>query len=587
MKWAAVVLALMLVAGACSNDSGSKSKPKGGDGDAPATAGGAMFSDDVLNKAVHDGTPKPGGTITFGTESDILDIAPWRKMIQPADVQLGSAVYASLIDFGDDNLPVRDNTDHRTNQLAEKLVASDDLATWTLTLRDDIKFSNGKDVTVEDVEAQTNYVKDNAGECSCESDANNIDSVEVDEAARTVTYKLKEPNVAFDGALNRSGLGWIVDWEALGDGNVANPTTDMLVGAGAFQFESQSNDTYTLAKNEHYFGIDVDNDDAELPYLDKLVFRPLSDSVTRLQAVQSGGVQIMQTADTSNLEGAKNDDNLRIQPSEGSSSTILVLNLTHEPFGVDPEEGEKLQDTADRGLVDANALKARQAFNLSIDRNEINQKYYKGTRSPAYGFIPKAMTEWYDDSPEAQLPRTDVAEAKKLLDELKAEGRSTDIEALCINTPESTGIFQILKEQADNVGVEAKLNQVEQAKLLEILLGGEGDETWDVACFRSPQIWDPNSVNGALTTGGATNLAKYSRESVDVALEEARSTGDQAKRKELYDQIQVQVAKDVVYVPLLFDLYANVFTKDVSGLSTPSPASLGIIQPDTLYYVAD
>src|SRR5699024_6117425 len=141
---------------------------------------------------------------------------------------------------------------------------------------------------------------------------------------------------------------------------------------------------------------------------------------------------------------------------------------------------------------------------------------------------------------------------KQMITELKDAGRSTDIDALCINTPESTGIFEILKEQADNVGVNAKLNQVEQAKLLEILLGGD-DSAWDVACFRSPQIWDPNSVYNALNSHGTTNLPKYQRDDVDKWLDEAREESDQAKRKELYDKIQVQVAEDVVYVPLLFD----------------------------------
>ncbi len=584
MKWVAAVLALALIAGACSNDSGSDGNAKpSGNGDAPQSAGGSMFPEDIINAAVHEGTPKQGGSLTYGLESDVLDTAPYGNMIQPADVQLGSAVYASLINFGDDGMPVRDNTGHETNQLAEKLEPSEDLKTWTLTLRDDILFSNGEAVTGDKVVTQTEYVMENPSDCSCESDAQNLEKVEAD--GQVVTYTLKEPNVAFDGALNRSGLGWIIDFDELGE-NKAKPDTTELVGAGPFAFQSVSGDQYTVVANEHYFGIDPENDDAPLPYLDKIVFRPLSDSVTRLQAVQSGGVQIMQTADTSNLEGAMEDDNLRIQPAEGSSSTILVLNLTHEPFGVQAQGDEDARATAKRALDDPNALKARQAFNYSIDRGEINQKYYKGTRTPAYGFIPSAMGEWYDDSPEAQLPRHDAAKAKEMLDELRADGVDTDIEALCINTPEATGIFAILKEQADNVGVNAELNQVEQAKLVEILLAGE-DNSWAVACFRSPQIWDPNSVYNALNSEGTTNLPKYQNADVDEWLNQAREEPDQAERKKLYDQVQVQVAKDVVYVPLLFDLFGNVYRTDVSGLSTPSPASLGIINPETLYYIDD
>ncbi len=71
---------------------------------------------------------------------------------------------------------------------------------------------------------------------------------------------------------------------------------------------------------------------------------------------------------------------------------------------------------------------------------------------------------------------------------------------------------------------------------------------------------------------------------MDNALDAARQTDVLSKRKQYYDTVQEQVSKDVVYVPLLFDYYGNVFRDNVSGLSTPSVNSLGIIRPGDLYY---
>ncbi|MBS1847319.1 MAG: ABC transporter substrate-binding protein, partial [Actinobacteria bacterium] len=90
-------------------------------------------------------------------------------------------------------------------------------------------------------------------------------------------------------------------------------------------------------------------------------------------------------------------------------------------------------------------------------------------------------------------------------------------------------------------------------------------------------------VYNALITGGNTNLVKYSRPKVDKWLNEARQTDNTATRRKLYNQIQEQVAHDVVYIPLLFDYWGNVFSDKVSGLSTPDPSSLGIIRPGELY----
>lgn len=589
LKWVAALCVLAMVVGACSND--SEPNTKGGGGSQGTTEGtgsnagdAGLFPSDIVNQPVHEGTPQPGGTLTFGLESDVLDVSPNQNVIQPADVQMAYAVFDPLLTYGDPDdddfagVPVTDNTDHHYNQLADKLISeNNDLQHWTLTLRKGVKFSNGKPLTAAEVVAHTMWVK-GSDNCSCATNAKNIESVTA-EGDLTVKYTLAEPVVSFPTQLTGSGLGWITESSARGDAQ--KPGIDQLIGAGPFQYQSESGDTYTLVKNNEYYGTDPDNDDAKLPYLDKLIFKPLNDSVTRLQAVQSDSVQVIQTADTSNLVQAKKDEDLTVQPSEGSSATILVLNLTHEPFGVEQTGGEQLSETAERALDDPVAKKAREAFNYSINRNELNQKYYKGARVPAYGFIP-ASSPWYD--PNGQLPRTDVAKAKKLVSEVKAAGVDPDIDALCINTPEATGIFQILKEQAKAVGVTAKLQQVEQALLVTTLLADTSDISWDTACFRSPQIADPDGVYGSLHSTGTTNLVKYNRPKVDKWLTEARETADRDKRKKLYDKVQEQVASDVVYVPLLFDYYGNVFRNNVSGLSTPSPSSLGIIRPGTLYY---
>jgi peptide/nickel transport system substrate-binding protein len=586
LRFSAGLCALALLAGACSN-SDSTSKPsastKAGATTQTAEATAGIFPADIVNQPVHDGTPARGGSITWGVESDILDVSPNQNVIQPADVQMAYAVFDPLLTYGDPDdthfkgQPVTDNTDHRYNQLADSLTSdNDDLQHWTLTLRKGVKFSNGKPLTATEVVDHTKWVMASP-ECACATNAKNISSVTAD-GDLTVKYTLAEPVVAFPSQLTGTGLGWITESSARG--NAQKPGIDQLVGAGPFAYQSHSGDSYTLVKNKYYYGTDHDNDDAKLPYLDKITFTPLADSVTRLQAVQSGSVQIMGTADTSNLVGAKKDPNLKVQPAQGSSATILVTNLTHPPFGVKAKPGESAQDTAIRSLDDPDAIKAREAFVYSINRNEINQKYYKGARVPAYGFFPSS-SPWYN--PDGQLPRYDKAKATELVDELKAKGMAPTVNALCINTPESSGIFQILKQQGQAVGIHSNLRQVEQAILVTTLLSGTGDIPWDTACFRSAQLSDPDGVYGGLITGGPTNLVKYSRKNVDTWLNEARQTNDTAKRKALYDKIQVQVSKDKFVVPLLFDYWGNVFAKNISGLGTPSPGSLGIIRPGTLY----
>lgn len=584
----AVVFALALLAGACSNaNSGSKgtatasTTPGGGSG---ATETNGIFPADTVNKAVHEGTPARGGSIKWGLESDVLDVSPNQSPIQPADVQLASAVFAPLITWGDHgefkSLAVTDNTDHAYNQLADSLTSEgNDLVHWTLKLRDDAKFSDGKPVTARQVVDATKWAMASP-ECSCAQDAKSIESVTA-EGDLTVKYTLTAPMVDWPTKLVGGGLGWISESSARDAApDPGSPDIDHLIGAGPFAYASHKGDSYTVTASKYYFGVDRANDNAKLPYLDQITFTPLADSVTRLQAVQSDGVQIIQTADTSNLVGASKDSKLKVQPVEGSSSTIRVLNLTHPPFGVTPKPGESAQDTVKRALDDPTALKARQAFNYMINRNDINQKYYKGTRVPSYGFFP-ASSPWFDAA--GQLPRHDEAKAKSLVDELGRAGVKMDVRSICINTPEASGVNQIINQQGTPVGIFDHFKQVDQAVLVNTLLAGGTDIEWDSSCFRSGQLADPGGMYNPLITGGPTNLVKYSRPEVDEWLNNARETADATERKALYDKVQQQVAKDVVIIPLLFDYWGNVFRSDISGLSTPSASSLGVIAPAGLY----
>lgn len=584
VKILAVLMLVGLLAGACSNDSGEKaSSKKGGD---KSTDSGLLYPEDKLNLPQHEGTPKRGGTVKFGLESAVLSYSPNGKPIQPADLQVVTSVFDPLISFDAKGSPIvtAKGNDNTVQQLAESLTPNATLDQWTLKLKPGIKFSNGKDLNADQVVSHTNWIKASGANCSCSTDAASIENIEKLDNL-TVRYVLTGPNVAWPEKL-ANGLGWITESGARGDATNA-PTLPQLVGTGAYKYASQKNDGFIVTRNEHYYAVDPDNNDAKLPYLDSIEFNPLPDPVTRLSGVQSGGVQIMQTADTSNLTGAKADSKLNVQPVSGSSSTILVLRLTTKPFGLDAKDGENELEVAKRALDDPNALMARQAFNYGINRNELNQKYYKSTRIPAYGFIPKS-SPYYDEG--GQLPRYDPDKAKELVAKyVKATGSKPKINAMCIPGAESNGLFSLLKPQAEAIGVDADMKTVDQAVMVRTLLVGEESaqtKDWNVACFRSPQISDPDGVYNALHSSGTTNLVKYQRDDVDKWLEDARSTSDKDERIALYNKIQQQVAKDVIYIPLLFDYYGNVYSTKISGLGRPRPDSLGLISLATLFYKA-
>ncbi len=547
VRWAGALLALAVIGGACSNgSSGNASKPTGtgnGGTTAPAGGSGGLFPTTQLNQPQFVGTPSIGGTMTFGLESKVLTLDPGQQMVQPADLEVGTAIYDSMVQFNDKDQPAP--------FLAKSWTSSSDLKTWTFQLQQGVTFQpTNNPFNAAAVVAATKRSQAQPN-CSCKTAADSIASVTAT-APYTVVYQLKAPNVAFPVQLAGT-LGMIVDAKAAASEGASFASKP--VGTGPFVMQTYGN-TITVTKNSKYW---QKRDGVALPYLDKMIFKPLTDSKTRLAAVQSGGVDIMQTADTDNLVEAKKDPNLVIQPVTGSSSTILILNIKKPPF---------------------NDIRARQALNYGLNRIDLNQRAYQGARVPAYGFFPP--TDPYYD-PTAQLPAYDLTKAKALVSQLKSEGKSTDYTSLCIPTPEASNDFTVLKEQAKAAGTNVTLNTLDQASFVAALLGGKAN--YNVACFRSPQAADPDEFYSSLHTGGSTNIPGYSNPVVDKSLDQGRKYTDIATRRRLYNTVQKQVSKDVVFVPLLFDLYGNIHSSKTSGLSKPWPNSLGLINTSTLYFV--
>ncbi len=564
-----IVLMLGLITGACSNGSGSKSRSPVKE----RTTDESLFSPEEINAPQHVGTPVRGGSIKFGLEGAVLNYSPNQNVIQPPDLQVVTSVFDALVSFDENNEPV--------GHLAESVTGSKDFKTWTVKLRKGVKFSNGVGLDADQVVSHTEWAKATPT-CSCATDADNIESV-VAQGEDTIIYTLETSNVAWPTKLS-SGLGWITEKgarEAAAD--PANPDMLHLIGTGAFVFSSRNGDQFTVVRNTHYWGTDPLNDDAALPYLDQITFQPLADATTRLAAVRSNGVQIMQTAETATLVSAVKDPKLVVQPITGASATILILNLSQPPFGVKPKTGESASETVERSLADPTASAARRAFALAINRNEINQKYYQGTRIPAYGWVAPDSPYF---NPEGQLPRYDPDEARKLVKQVKDAGVDFTVNSICIPGPEASGVFNILGPQLESVGITAGRKTVDQAVLVQTLIMGRATTAtanWNNSCFRSAQLADPDALYNGLHSTGVGNTNHYTNAKVDEALTKGRGLSGVEARKPYYDTVQAQVAADIVNIPLLYDLSGNVHRADLSGLGRPSPTYLGLIPTAGLY----
>ena len=529
----AVLLALLMVAAACGGDDDDSA---GGDDDSPETT----EAGDTTGTTAEEGTPKSGGSITIGLESDVSTLDPGKQLAQPADKDIALAVYDPLLNWDDEgkNVPY----------LATDFKSNESLDEWTITLPEGVKFHDGTDFNADAVVTHFKRLQDPATGSPSLTDVQKITEITAPDPT-TVVFKLEGPDVAFPNLLSGT-VGYIESPAAVAKFGPDYPLNP--VGTGPFKVtEFTPGSQVVVEKNPDYWK--TDDDGNQLPYLDKITFRPIPDSKVRLQSIQAGDVDLIQTADTSTVVEAEEDDNLVIQKVTGSSSTIVLLNQTKPPF---------------------DNPKARQAVAYATDKDAINDVVWAGTRTPSYSAFAPGDAYFNEDA--ASQYRYDPDKAAALVEELG--GLKFKLE--CIPTPEATQLLELQQQMYEQAGMDVEIATQEQGAYVAKIFG---TKDYEAACFRNNQLADPDQLYGGIVCGGEGNLVGYCNEKVDAALEKGRSTDDFEERKKQYDIIQEQTSKDIVTITLAYDIFGNIHTKQVKGLPTPEKNSLGAIKPAYLW----
>ena len=527
-----VVVGLVLVAGACgSSKSASPTTTGGGGSTTSTTAAGPVRK------------PVKGGSLVFGTESDVATLAPG-EAAQPSDKLITLGLYDPLMSYDKDG--------NITPFLATSMEASSTLDQYTMKVRADVTFHDGTPLNADAVVKHFNRLKDPATGCQCQTTIAAITSMETPDGPTglTVVFHLSTPDVAFPHLLAGSS-GYVESPTAVAGG--LNLKTGES-GTGPFTLaEFSPGDRVVLKAYPGYWG--KDENGIQLPYLDSLTVKPIADAGQRVAALQTGDIDIFQTADSGTIKTSE-DKGFAAQRVSGSSSTILLMNESKPPF---------------------NNVKARQAVAYATDKDLINKRAYSGVRNPSYSaFAPDSP--YFD--PKAGTPHYDPDKARALVKELG--GLSFTI--TCIDTPEAATVLAIVKQLGEDVGMHITIEKQEQGVFVNRIFSKGGD--YEAACFRSGQIVDPDAIRSGLTTGDAGNVVFYSNPTVDKLLDEARQTADFDTRKAKYFQVQEITGNEVPIITTLYDLFGNVYNAKRVG---PPPQaefnSLGALKPGLLYAV--
>lgn len=349
-------------------------------------------------------------------------------------------------------------------------------------------------------------------------EVNVISSIEVIDRL-TIRLVLKAPSASLLSMLaDRAGI--MISPKAAELGGATFGTHPVC--AGPYAFESRvAQDSIVLRRFPAYW-------DASNYHFDRIVYRPMPDSVVRLANLQAGTLDLVEQVLPSDVETVRRDPKLKLAIGDGLAYTGINFNLANGP-------------AAHTSL--GQDARVRRAFELSIDRGTLNEVVYGGLYTPTAQANPPTSPFYV---PEVQPPARDVEGAKALL---RAAGVSLPVPVVLTVTigHDMQQVGEIIQSMAGEAGFDVKLKVLEFASSLQA--GYAGD-------FQAYMIgWsgrvDPDGNTWQLLhTGGTFNYGKWSNPSADRLMDEARNLPDPAGRRQLYAQLWPVEREDMPLVYL-------------------------------------
>ena len=474
--------------------------------------------------SAQDATPVPGGSLTWAVQI-LDDTLPYGAVGQPPTHVL---TYDSLIQWNDQLIG--------EPGLAESWEATDD-KTYVFKLRQGVKFHDGKEMDAEDVKYSLDIQRNPPPPGQSFSFYPKIDTIEAVDKY-TVKINLTAPDPSLIGFVTWTRYSNIMPKDMDKKINVLAAED----GTGPFKltnFEASSN--AALIKNPGYWAPNT-------PYLDQLnlAFRP--DEPSRLAALQAGVID----------GGSFSADLVRTLKDNPDLTILSGLQANHR----------EIQITTKGDPKPWHDVRVRQAITHAINRQEIIDKVYGG-EAQISGVIPTGYGDW--PIPVDQLKSTylsfDLDKAKQLMaDAGHADGFSVTLQSIS-TIRDITTCAEVVQEQLKQINIDVKVQPLEFAVFAKNNGAGDFDMQLTQRGFRG----DPSGYTNEFMPKAAI-YAKWfgdgwKNDELNTTLNEALSTADVAKRKELYIKAQQILLTEQVHITLVQPMVYYVVNKRVKNMS--------------------
>ncbi len=460
-------------------------------------------------------TPKSGGTATVALESELHTLDPMDSSLL-VEREVFYNMYDSLFTI-DPKLTIKSG-------LVKSWDTSDPM-NYKFTLQTGVKFHDGTPFNGQSV--KDNITRYQTGATSRrKTDLKSVASVEVVDDTHVNFHLNKADATLLATLVDRAGV--MLSMAAVQKGGQNFSLAPVGAGTGPFEFvEWKRNDHLTLKKNPSYWR-------PGLPYLEGLTFRAIPDVNAILSALQTGDIDIARVIAAKDVATVKADSKFIYRDTPAIGFNGMELNTGASPFD-DPAK--------------------RKAVALAVDKYEILKNVEFNIGVPDNGPIPPSS--WAFDPSEKIYDHADAAKAKTAATGFSFTYKTT-------SDPVAQQLAQLMQSELAKAGITMTIQTEEFATYQQECQNHKFQAcgvTW------SGRIDPDGNTYAWWHTGGDFNDSLYSNAQVDGWLDDARTTTDQSKRKQDYQNAQKQIVADAPYVFSYFGVSPQISSNKIHNFT--------------------
>lgn len=500
------------------------------------------------------GRNRSGGPFVIALGDNIRTIDPiGSPSVDAASERVRTLMFNSLVR--------KDEKFDYVGELASDIKRSDDNLTYTFTLRDGVKFHDGRPFGSADAKYTLDLVFSSTFAKSASfyegtgaARQSYIRSVEAPDARTLVVTTIKP----WTGLLSNLVAVAIIPKDSYAI------QKDQPLGTGPFKFVNydSSQQVLDLQANPDYW--------EGAPHIPVARVRVISDTNALQAELRSGRVDIAPLPTSLSPDAIKllgQDPKLQVLQFTGSNLNLLTLNCSQPPL---------------------NDVRVRQALAYAIDREGMIRDLLLGQGKIAHSILPEES--WaYSNGKQYTF---DPAMAKKLLDEAGLKDPDGDGSQMRFTKPiifkvsgssvAGKNYAGVIQNYLKNVGVPVSIETAELNTLFDELrrgnfqifygqwVGGNQDPIFFKDLFATSEI--------PTETRASRNRSRYSNKELDALIDEAINTFDREKAKQLYARIQEIVSRDVPVLPLWYQANIVIAQKRVGNIKVDASGDWGFIK---------